>query len=147
MTTTAGDGDAPPAEWNQTQRPFRDDIPVGVLLTEAAEAHASQPAVIVGPPGQPRVLWTYAELAAEARRIAALLRQLGLGRGEHVGVVGHHTPGTVAGAHAALRMRSGRSGSPHRVSSGGYGAPSLYRAHISSACRAARCRASPRASR
>jgi amino acid adenylation domain-containing protein len=102
MTTTAGGGNAPPAEWNQTQRPFRDDIPVGVLLTEAAEAHAGQPAVIIGPPGQPRVLWTYAELAAEARRIAALLRQLGLGRGEHVGVVGHHTPGTVAGAHGAL---------------------------------------------
>ncbi len=102
MSTTAGGEDPPPAEWNQTQRPFRDDIPIGVLLAEAAEAHGREPAVIVGPPGQPRVLWTYAELAAEARRIAALLRQLGLGHGDHVGVVGHHTPGTVAGAHGAL---------------------------------------------
>src|ERR1035437_2131876 len=67
MSTTAGGGDAPPAEWNQTQRPFRDDIPIGVLLTEAAEAHAGQPAVIIGTTGQTRVLWTYAELATEAR--------------------------------------------------------------------------------
>jgi amino acid adenylation domain-containing protein len=102
MSDPPGIEHAPAAEWNQTQRPFRDDIPIGVLLAEAAQEHAGQPAVIIGPPGQPRVLWTYAELAAEARRIAVLLRQLGLGCGDHVGVVGHHTPGTVAGSQGAL---------------------------------------------
>jgi len=95
-------GDPVPAEWNQTTRPFRDGIPIGVLLEDAASRHGAEPALIVGPPGKPRVFWTYAQLAAEARRIAAVLRLAGLRRGDHVGIVGHHAPGTVASIHAAL---------------------------------------------
>lgn len=95
-------GDPVPAEWNETARPFRDGIPIGVLLAEAASCHGAEPALIVGPPGEPQVFWTYAQLAAEARRIASVLRLTGLRRGDHVGIVGHHTPGTVASMHAAL---------------------------------------------
>ncbi|MGH3159216.1 MAG: hypothetical protein ACRDNF_21945, partial [Streptosporangiaceae bacterium] len=67
-------GDPVPAEWHETARPFRDDIPIGMLLKEAAAIHGAEPALIVGSPAEPRTFWTYAQLAAQARRIAAVLR-------------------------------------------------------------------------
>ena len=87
----------PPEDWYATDVPFRDDIAIGTLLLEAAEKYASEPALIIGPPGCPHVFLDYAGLAAEARRVAQLLRRNGLRIGDHVIVVGHHSPATVVG--------------------------------------------------
>ncbi|MEO7262894.1 MAG: AMP-binding protein, partial [Jatrophihabitantaceae bacterium] len=92
----------PPAEWNHTARPFRDDVGIGALLLKAAQAYADEPAIVVGAPGAAAELWTYAQLYAEARRLAGLLHRLGLTAQDHVGVIGYHTPGMVAGVLGAL---------------------------------------------
>lgn len=95
--TPAAAGPLPPDDWNATGAPFRDDIPIGTMLLEAAARYAAEPALITGPPGHPVVFLSYAGLYAEARRLAQLLRQTGRQAGDHVGVVGHHSPATVAG--------------------------------------------------
>ena len=97
MPTDAVHGQLPPADWYATDVPFRDDIAISTLLFEAAEKHPGQPALIVGPPADPRVCLDYAGLAAEVRRLARMLRGNGLRIGDHVVVVGHHTPATVVG--------------------------------------------------
>jgi amino acid adenylation domain-containing protein len=95
-------GSIPPPEWNETRRPFRSDVVAGTLLAEAADRFGDAPAVVTGPPGQPRTAFSHRGLHAEATRLARLLRELGAGRGRHVGVLGHHSVAAVLGVHGVL---------------------------------------------
>ena len=81
----------PPAVWNATDHPYRTDIVPVQLIVEAARRAPEAPAVLTGE----GPVYTYGELLSEANRLAQLLRELGLGSGDYVGVVGRHRPDTV----------------------------------------------------
>jgi len=83
----------PPAEWNATGRPYRSDALPAQLVVEAAKRAPDAPAVVQGE----QTVYTYADLLAAANRLARQLRELGVGPGDHVGVVGHHRPQTLVG--------------------------------------------------
>lgn len=90
VTTTV---DHPPAAWNATDRPYRSDAVPAQLVIEAARRAPDAPAIVLGE----QVIHTYAGLVAEASRLARLLRERGIGPGDHVCVVGRHRPETVIG--------------------------------------------------
>ncbi len=69
------------------------------LLTASAERHPERPALT--DVGTARVV-TYAELAAEARAIAARLRAAGVGAPQRIGLAGANSPAYVAAAFGLL---------------------------------------------
>lgn len=81
----------PPAAWNATRRPLSGEAVVTRLVSEAARRTPDAPAVVVAE----RTVYTYAELQAAANRLAWLLRDIGVGAGDYVAVVGRHRPETV----------------------------------------------------
>ena len=81
----------PPAEWNATAHPFRSGAVVTELVAEAVQRAPRAPA-IVAPDGQ---VHTYADVYAAATRFARRLVALGVGPGDHVGVIARHTVETV----------------------------------------------------
>jgi len=74
------------------------------LLTLHASAHPGKPAVIDDRPGADVVTWTYAQLEAEANRLANVLAALGVGPGEKVIWCGPNSPQVVAVVNAARKL-------------------------------------------
>lgn len=81
----------PAVAGNATTRPFRSDAVITELIAEAVRRAPGAPAVV----GDDGTAFTYAALQARANQLARLLRDLGVGVGDHVAVVGRHHPDTV----------------------------------------------------
>jgi amino acid adenylation domain-containing protein len=94
--------DLPPAAWNDTTTAFDDGVAVTELVARAAAADPTAPALIVSDGTTSRVTHDYGTLVAEASRVARLLTGNGVGPGDHVAVIGHHTPATLVGVHGAV---------------------------------------------
>src|SRR5262252_1599726 len=74
------------------------------LLTLYASSQPGKPAVIDDRPGADVVSWTYAELEAEANRLANALGSLGVGAGEKVIWCGPNSPQVVAVINATRKL-------------------------------------------
>jgi acyl-CoA synthetase (AMP-forming)/AMP-acid ligase II len=74
------------------------------LLTLHASSQPGKPAVIDDRPGENVVSWTYAQLDAEANRLANALASLGVGPGEKVIWCGPDSPQVVAVINATRRL-------------------------------------------
>src|SRR6516164_476865 len=78
------------------------DIPD--LLTLYASSQPGKLAVIDDRPGADAITWTYAQLEAEANRLANVLASLGVGPGEKVIWCGPNSPQVVAVVNAARKL-------------------------------------------
>ncbi|HEX8276906.1 MAG TPA: amino acid adenylation domain-containing protein [Longimicrobiaceae bacterium] len=85
-------------EWNATDRPHPAGPPVHALVAEQARRHPNAPAVVAGD-----MALTYAELDARADRLAARLRERGVGPETRVGVLLERTPELVVAQLAVLK--------------------------------------------
>ena len=74
------------------------------LLTLYASSQPGKPAVVDDQPGAGVVTWTYAELEAEANRLANALASLGVGPGEKVIWCGPNSPQVVAVVNATRKL-------------------------------------------
>ena len=74
------------------------------LLTLYASSQPGKPAVVDDRPGADAVTWTYAQLEAEANRLANALASLGVGRDEKVIWCGPNSPQVVAVANATRKL-------------------------------------------
>lgn len=90
---------APRGEWNETARPFRDDVTIPDLLAEAARRHPDRPAIVTSD----KQVLTHGELDRRANRLARLLRDLGLGRGATVALYGERDASALVGLLAVLK--------------------------------------------
>jgi amino acid adenylation domain-containing protein len=82
----------PPRAWYDTKRPYRREARATDLVAEAAVAHPDRPALVAGPD---RVV-THRELDEWSNRVANLLLDRGVGRGDMVAVLARHVPETIA---------------------------------------------------
>ncbi|HEY7359229.1 MAG TPA: AMP-binding protein, partial [Streptosporangiaceae bacterium] len=73
-------------------------------LSLYASSQPDKPAVIDDRPGANIVWWTYAELEAEANRLANVLASLGVGPGEKVIWCGPNSPQVVAVISATRKL-------------------------------------------
>lgn len=87
------------SQWNQTARPFRDDITITALLAEAAARHPNRPAIVTSD----RQILTHAELDRRANQTARLLRELGLGPGHTVALFADRDVSALVGLVAVLK--------------------------------------------
>ncbi|MFF4579778.1 amino acid adenylation domain-containing protein [Streptomyces sp. NPDC001389] len=97
MTST--DVRLPPPAWNDTSRGYRTTATVADLVREAAAAHPGRPALVAA---DGRVT-THAELDAWSDRMARLLCDRGLGRGDYVALYCDRTPSAVASLLGVLK--------------------------------------------
>jgi len=74
------------------------------LLTLYASSQPGKLAVIDDRPGARVVAWTYAQLEAEANRLANVLASLGVGPGEKVIWCGPNSPQVVAVVNATRKL-------------------------------------------
>src|SRR5579859_3952398 len=74
------------------------------ILTIYAQAQPDKPGVIDDKPDGTVVVWTYAELEAQANRVANLLLALGVGPGQKVLWCGPNSPEVVAVMSAARKI-------------------------------------------
>jgi acyl-CoA synthetase (AMP-forming)/AMP-acid ligase II len=74
------------------------------LLTLHASSQPAKLAVIDDRPGESVVSWTYAQLEAEANRLANVLASLGVGQGEKVIWCGPNSPQVVAVINATRKL-------------------------------------------
>jgi fatty-acyl-CoA synthase/long-chain acyl-CoA synthetase len=74
------------------------------ILTLHAQAQGSKPAVVDDRPDGTRIEWSFAELEAQALRLANLLLELGVARGDRVVWCGQNSPGIVRVMHAARKI-------------------------------------------
>jgi fatty-acyl-CoA synthase/long-chain acyl-CoA synthetase len=74
------------------------------ILTVYAASQPDKPAVIDDRPGGPVITWTYAELEAQANRVANLLLALGAGPGAKVLWCGPNSPQVVAVMSASRKI-------------------------------------------
>src|SRR5262249_44142899 len=74
------------------------------ILSIYAEAHPAKPAVIDDKPDGTVVTWSYAELEAQANRVANLLLSLGSGPGKKIMWCGPNSPEVVAVINAARKI-------------------------------------------
>ncbi|MEI7446631.1 MAG: AMP-binding protein [Burkholderiales bacterium] len=73
-------------------------------LTAHAHTFADKIAVIDDRPGGAVVRWTFAELNAQANRLANALRALGVRRGDRIAWCGQNSPGVVRAIHGARKL-------------------------------------------
>src|ERR1700685_3371868 len=73
-------------------------------LSAHARSQPNKPAVIDDRPDGPVVIWTYAELEAQANRVANLLLSLGAGPGTKVLWCGPNSPEVVAVMNATRKI-------------------------------------------
>src|ERR1700756_2410371 len=83
------------------------------ILTAYAKSQPDKPGVIDDRPDGTVVRWTYAELEAQANRVANLLISLGAGPGTKVLWCGPNSPQVVA-VMSAARLRPARRGRGER---------------------------------
>jgi acyl-CoA synthetase (AMP-forming)/AMP-acid ligase II len=74
------------------------------VLSMYAQAQPDKPAVIDDRPGKPVIVWTYAELEAQANRVANLLKALDLETGQKVIWCGPNSPDIVAVMSASRKI-------------------------------------------
>jgi acyl-CoA synthetase (AMP-forming)/AMP-acid ligase II len=74
------------------------------ILSMYAQSQPDKPGVIDDRPDGTVVVWTYAELEAQANRVANLLLSLGIGPGHKVLWCGPNSPGVVAVASATRKI-------------------------------------------
>jgi acyl-CoA synthetase (AMP-forming)/AMP-acid ligase II len=80
------------------------EAPIPDVLTIYASSQPGKLAVIDDRPGGDVVAWTYAQLEAEANRLANVLASLGVGRGEKLIWCGPNSPQVVAAINAARKL-------------------------------------------
>ncbi|WP_171116190.1 MULTISPECIES: amino acid adenylation domain-containing protein [unclassified Streptomyces] len=90
---------APRNGWNETVRPFRDDATIPDLLADAARRHPDRPAIVTSD----KQVLTHGELDRRSNRLARLLRDLGLGRGDSVALYGERDVSALVGLLAVLK--------------------------------------------
>jgi acyl-CoA synthetase (AMP-forming)/AMP-acid ligase II len=74
------------------------------VLSMYAQAQPDKPAVIDDRPGKPATVWTYADLEAQANRVANLLQALNIGPGHKVIWCGPNSPEVVAVMNATRKI-------------------------------------------
>src|SRR5215472_6549200 len=74
------------------------------LLSAYASAQPGKLAVVDDRPGADIVAWTYAQLEAQANRLANALASLGVGQGEKVIWCGPNSPQVVAAINATRKL-------------------------------------------
>ena len=74
------------------------------ILSVHAQSQPDKPGVIDDRPDGTVVMWTYAELEAQANRVANLLLSLGIGPGQKVLWCGPNSPGVVAVMSASRKI-------------------------------------------
>ncbi|MQA26599.1 MAG: amino acid adenylation domain-containing protein, partial [Micromonosporaceae bacterium] len=79
-------------EWNDTGCPLPDDSPVSAAVEEQARSRPDAVAVVAGDRA-----YSYAELVAAGREVAARLRAAGVGQGDLVGLCAPRSFAAVAG--------------------------------------------------
>ncbi|MFJ3232913.1 amino acid adenylation domain-containing protein [Streptomyces sp. NPDC086787] len=97
---TAG---APRSGWNRTARPFRDDATIPELLAEAARRYPDHPAIVTSG----KQVLTHGELDHDANRLARLLSDLEVGRGDTVGLFCERDTTALVGLLAVLKCGAG----------------------------------------
>jgi amino acid adenylation domain-containing protein len=90
---------APWSGWNETARPFRDDVTIPDLLAEAAQRYPDHPAIV----SSDKQILTHGELDSRSNQLARLLRDLGLGRGATVALFGERDAPALVGLLAVLK--------------------------------------------
>lgn len=85
--------------WNETTRAFRADATIPDLLAEAARRYPDRPAVVTSD----KQVLTHGELDRRANRLARLLHELGVGRGDTVAFVGERDASAIVGLLAVLK--------------------------------------------
>jgi len=81
----------PPDEWNATDGPVPADVAAVELVAETARRTPDAPAIV----DAHRVVCTYGELIDRSTRLARLLREHGVGPGDHVAFVGRRDAASV----------------------------------------------------
>ena len=79
-------------------------VPTPDLLTLHASSQPGKLAIVDDRPGAGTVSWTYAQLEAEANRLASALASLGVGPGEKVIWCGPNSPQVVAVINATRKL-------------------------------------------
>ena len=74
------------------------------ILTDLAAANPTKPAIIDDRPDGTLIQWTFAELEANANRLAHVFLDLGVAPGDKVIWCGHNSPWVVACGHAARKI-------------------------------------------
>ncbi|MFF8729563.1 amino acid adenylation domain-containing protein [Streptomyces sp. NPDC015171] len=89
----------PPAEWNDTARPFEDQVSMIDLIERRVRENPGAPAVRLGD-GEER---TYAQLWADSGLLARFLSAQGVGRGAFVGILHENSYDSVRAVLGVLR--------------------------------------------
>nr|APD71650.1 non-ribosomal peptide synthetase 3 [Streptomyces sp.] len=97
MTST--DERLPPPAWNATAQEFRRTATVVQLLREAAARHPRRPALVAGD----GTVTHHAELDAHSDRVARLLHDRGLGRGDFVALYCDRAPHAIVSLLGVLK--------------------------------------------
>ncbi|MER7172853.1 amino acid adenylation domain-containing protein [Streptomyces mesophilus] len=87
----------PPAQWTGTLRTWPSDDVVLQFIADQVRRAPQAPAVVTADGTE----ISYGHLYADATRLARLLLQRGIGRGDRIGVVGRHAPQTITALLAA----------------------------------------------
>ena len=90
---------APWSRWNETARPFRDDLTVPDLLAEAARRYPDRPAIVTSD----KQVLTHGELERRSNQLARLLSHLNLGRGDTVALFSERDAAALVGLVAVLK--------------------------------------------
>ncbi|GGR19410.1 amino acid adenylation domain-containing protein [Streptomyces aurantiogriseus] len=89
----------PPAEWNDTARPFEDQVSMIDLIERRVRENPGAPAVRLGD-GEVR---TYAQLWGDSGLLARFLSDHGVGRGDFVGILHENSYDSVRAVVGVLR--------------------------------------------
>jgi amino acid adenylation domain-containing protein len=92
------------AEFNRTDRPFRDDVTLTQLFVDQVARHHQAPAVLCDhDPGQGKSWISYGELNERVDRLACALQDRGVGPGSIVGLMFERSFAMITGIFAVLK--------------------------------------------
>lgn len=104
MSTAArAAAELPPAEWNDTDRRYDDRATICSLLRAAADRHPDRPALL----DDAGTAFSHRELDIWTDRLARLLIELGIGRGDYVALYSSRSPQAAAALLAILKTGAG----------------------------------------
>lgn len=91
-------GALPPRSWFDTARPVS-KVLIDDLIAGATALFGDRPALVT----EAGAVTTYGQLESDANRVANFLKRLNIGRGDFVGVLADHLPGTIVATVGILR--------------------------------------------